>query len=136
MLDFNEIFPGRINAANNLGEENTVFKLSHRLDDFQSLISLASKAGYKTMILAGHSTWLKQFYKEFLLKESDMKTKSGKTEWFLKNHKLGNASVVQFTMISSDSKEWKIEPGSTNLIFGRIRHVPLTTQIPDTENHN
>ena len=103
-----------IDASLNQGEENKGLNLfDARLAAFCSqLQGIAFR--YRRMILTGHSKWVQYLFKKFLRKPVN------EVESRLRKTKLGNASVIKFSIEFGGNKWCRIRPAATSLIFGDL----------------
>ena len=72
-------------------------------------------------VITGHSTWLRDFFRSKIL--ADDAHPPNKLEILLTNEKLGNASVIKFT-VRIDETARGIVPDTTKLLYGYVKGEP------------
>lgn len=91
-------------------DERNAFK------SFVDFVTTTTHPENPIFVVTGHSSWLMEFYR-LKLRESEDSRQANDLEIKLTRGKLGNASVIKFTLAVDGERSW-IVPDSTRLVYG------------------
>ena len=100
---------GKIDGDLNAGQKSLVGKAIRRFHEFNDFVFNGQSS--HTVVVVGHSLWLKEFMRNFLPAEISK-------DHVVCNKKLVNCGVLAFDLLLLDGTKSAVDPGSLAVVYG------------------